>query len=361
MKADFREYREKRKSGFKSDEPRPKIPKKEIDEANDYPLELLIGRMYTIDDRGHGSYMRTIEHDSLVISRNRNRYFWYSRTDQSGDVEKGSPIDWCMRYMGMNFPQAVEYLRGIPGSRSPVYKHVKTWTPNKVVELDQDLYRKYHEGLNKRGYEWWGARGIPADIVDELFLGQTRWSYTIPVWDAFGTGKLVNMRHRRAAPGGLRYLPEKVITPDDPDGVYVPGAQLYVPRMKVLQNSPYFLWVTGEIKAIVCYVHGIPALATTAGCESWMIEWAELIGDREVYTIFDPGEEKQAKRVSEKMRTDGVKVTEVPTLPGDIDDLLVHGIKSQNELIHEVTGGRRTTVFDFDRDHNVGGERLPDQ
>jgi hypothetical protein len=90
-----------------------------------------------------------------------------------------------------------------------------------------------------------------------------------------------------------------------------------------------------------------------------MVEWAELIGDREVYTIFDPGEEKQAVRVSEKMRVDGVKVTEVPTLPGDIDDLLVHGIKSPNGLIHEVTGGRRTTVFDFDRDHYVGGEGLP--
>lgn len=63
---------------------------------------------------GHGRFVRGLRHDSLVVDRRRQAYFWNSMGEW-GDV-----IDWVMRHRRMEFREAIEYLArraGLPAPR----------------------------------------------------------------------------------------------------------------------------------------------------------------------------------------------------------------------------------------------------
>lgn len=60
--------------------------------------------------RKEGKYYRSVEHNSLIIGRDRKKWWWNSQ-----DVKGTTAIDYLMRVDGMAFPQAVHYLNGDSG------------------------------------------------------------------------------------------------------------------------------------------------------------------------------------------------------------------------------------------------------
>ncbi len=68
------------------------------------PLEDVMEAMGTGLQRGHGRYLRGMEHDSLVVDTHQQYYMWNS-ANESGDV-----IAWVMTRKNWEFKTAVEWL-----------------------------------------------------------------------------------------------------------------------------------------------------------------------------------------------------------------------------------------------------------
>ena len=65
-----------------------------------------------------GSVFILKEHDSFVIFPKTNSFCHYSRAKGDGYVG-GSPIDFCMEYMEMDFKEALTYLCDLAGYKPP--------------------------------------------------------------------------------------------------------------------------------------------------------------------------------------------------------------------------------------------------
>ena len=77
------------------------------------PIEQLVAEAPGFSLKGHGRYLTTQEHDSLIIDTHNNAYFWNSRAEQ------GDNISWVQNRNGWDFKSAIEYLCQRAGLAAP--------------------------------------------------------------------------------------------------------------------------------------------------------------------------------------------------------------------------------------------------
>ncbi len=148
----------------------------------------LVGQRYTLNEARHGKRLRTtIEHDSLVLNTETNRYTWYSKSGSNGRAEAGDVIDWCGRYM-LNygdawrsdnpamFREALCELARFTGQPEPEFRpedpaaKARRLTTEALLDLADDHYRRQY-AASPEAQQYAAGRGFTAETITRAHLG----------------------------------------------------------------------------------------------------------------------------------------------------------------------------------------------
>ena len=200
-------------------------------------LEDLIGRDYTVT--GNGRYLKTLEHDSLVIDTDSQVFYWNSR-ELYGDT-----YIWLTKVKGIPHEQAKKYKRELPSSVFD--RHVED-KKDAVVVLPDLVEIFYNIGKNHREY-WYDVRGYTEETVDGFRLGYsgTGW-HTIPI---FVEGAFRNFQCRREH--------SRIMRPWYRDMGALPF------NFGILNVCSEVYLTEGPVDAIMLRQHGLPAISQTSG------------------------------------------------------------------------------------------------
>jgi hypothetical protein len=209
----------------------------------------------------------------FAIYTNAGKQFWkcFSRSECGG----GDVIDFVMKWQGIKFPEAVEYLGGSRQiDRVEMAKLAADRAERAARELEIQIAKaqsvltdlrqaqawiRYHEQLDqhKEYRQMWNVRGIPDVWQDLWYLGYDPcftastpmglWktpSLSIPIFEEGNPNEPISVRHRLLNPPtpGDKYRPDRA------------GLKA-APFVADPENKPdNVLVVEGEIKAMVSYI-----------------------------------------------------------------------------------------------------------
>lgn len=191
------------------------------------------------------------------------------------------------------------------------------------VPLTEAKVLGFHQALmdNDDVLDWLlEHRGLTEEVVERYQLGWERATgrYTIPVRDA--EGQLVNLRrYKRDADGSLKMINWL--------GYGTPPRLFPVDQL----HNDDILVVEGELDALVCIAHGVPAVSGTHGSEYWDRQWSKLMEDKNVYISYDndKGGRTGAKKASHSLAPLAAKVAVLEPLmkehKSDVTDWFVRG------------------------------------
>lgn len=271
-------------------------------------IEEVIALTHKLKD--HNRYCVGIDHDSLIVDKERQLFYWNSRSI-SGNV-----IDWVIKILGYpDKESAISYLNSIE-----VSDHVFSDEPVKTFsKINQSLGVFYHRNLDEYSRKWWNNRGVydlekwgVGFCKDFIGLGPTS---TIPYYEK---GELVQLKHRlHEKKDKLRYISEQE------------GLGVWVYNIDNL-NKDRTIIVEGEIKAMVVEeILDIPAIG---------IPSVNVLPDRYIEKInmckniiiaLDP--DINTKNISWLRKIK--KYKEINSLPDKIDDLLVSSTQWKRKLL----------------------------
>lgn len=227
-----------------------------------------------------GRYVCGVNHNSLVVDRQKQAWFWNSR-GLSGDA-----ITWYQEIVnpGARFWEALEWLESLSGGLvTPARAYTPKTPPKPVDPLSVDLAVIYHAALleSEKGLAWWAKRGISLDSIKRWVLGfkPDHWrrgpSSTIPLLE---NGELRTIRNRiwNATGDDERYLPEKV------------GLGSWVFNSDIIEGADEITIFEGEIKCMVMNQLG-EAGVSISGCSNLPRHyWPEIAKVPKVYVCLDP-------------------------------------------------------------------------
>lgn len=117
-------------------------------------IEDVIGETAGFATTGHGRYMTTREHDSLVIDTH-NQSYWWNSAGEHGDV-----IEWLVKRKGIDFKAAMEHLCKRGGLADPVW--------DKQDPMQRIAARQREDALNVASdlfHQWLLADQVAMDYV----------------------------------------------------------------------------------------------------------------------------------------------------------------------------------------------------
>jgi hypothetical protein len=184
-------------------------------------------------------------------------------------------------------------------------------------------------------------RGLTEDTIREYKLG---WesdppAFTFPIYDA--QGELVNLVRRPwpDAPDGRKYVTLRGRNRHNG------GVELY-PRP--LPRGSWLL-VEGLLDALLGRQHGLPALTSTHGVDTFLDEWLPLVRGRRVAVMYDVGAEPIMHKRVEQLRAAGaqawpVELAKVLRQGKDLSDALTGDWTAQDilNLINRERKGARS-------------------
>src|SRR4030067_2414073 len=153
-------------------------------------LESLISKDYTIVGNENSRWAKTEEHDSLVIDREKQIFYWNSKNIV------GDAVTYLIRVKGHTFSEARRIL-----SEYKDFTDTYVYTIKGEGELqDVIAYPKlidifWEEGLKNRQY--WYNRLLNDDTINRFRLGYHDGWYTIPF---FMDGTFRNFQCRKDQP-----------------------------------------------------------------------------------------------------------------------------------------------------------------
>lgn len=225
----------------------------------------LIEQDYTLT--GHGRYLKTLEHDSLVIDTTRDLFFWNSR-EINGDA-----YVWLVKIKGMSPMEARRKLRELKTIDNRVYVSVDTPSGEEIVVYPKLVQVFWENG--KRHRDYWYARGISDQTVDRFQLGYSEGWYTIPF---FIDNSFVNFQMRRDSP-------EKRVKS------WYRGLGPMLWNRDLLKTSSSVIITESPTDAILLRQHGYPAVSHNAGAGFWISSWNKyFIDQKNIYIIYDNDE-----------------------------------------------------------------------
>ncbi len=224
-------------------------------------LEDIIGETYRIT--GYGRYLKTYEHDSLVIDTEKQVFYWNSK-DISGDA-----YDWLTKIKGLTRAETRVYLKDNSPDYLEYLQNVVTQEQKDVVVSERLVSSFYNLGRKYRDY-WKNVRGYTDATIDLFQLGYTGFWYTIPI---FENGRLRNFQCRH---------------PEGYQKVWYKHQGPLAFNLDFVKNKPWFCLTEGPPDAIMLMQHGIPAMSSTIGAGYFNPTWInKLRGAKRIYIIHD--------------------------------------------------------------------------
>lgn len=218
----------------------------------------LVGEDFTI--AGSGRYLKTYEHDSLVLDTERNIFYWNSKN------LFGDPYTWLTKVKGYSHTEAKRKIGTPLGRRFNLNRPAV-----RQVTISRKLLDSFFElGKHYRKY-WLEERGYTHSTVDLFRLGYTGTWYTIPI---IVDGKLRNFQCRQVNPKRVKYWYRGV------------GALPF--NVDSMKFTNWAVLTEGPVDAIMCVQNGIPAMASSVGAGHFNLGWLNELQSLEVlYAVFD--------------------------------------------------------------------------
>lgn len=223
-------------------------------------IEDLIGQDYELD--GHGRWLRSIKHDSLVVDTTNQVFFWNSR-----DIYYGTAFTWLIVVKQYDVATAMDMLKDI----SIILPRREYKKPLRTVVSYAPLVDIFFErGRNHREY-WYNKRGYTDKTIDDYKLGYTGEWYTIPI---YVDGEFVTFQCRKETPKRVK-------------GWYAGlGPQPF--NFSLLPMVSWVVLTEGPVDAIMLRQYDIPAVSQTGGSGYWNPAWNSKFMDFDaVYIVYD--------------------------------------------------------------------------
>lgn len=280
-------------------------------------------------------------HGDTTASANANLRtgLWHCKVCDMG----GSPIDFVMKFRGVDYraaleevgrlagmdpPSAAKRTNGAAGHPSPAAPAAPTTvTKGRLTEANVKAWAEAatrNPGLMQWLHE---HRGYSDETIARFQLGWDGSRVTIPVRDE--AGALVNVRrYERDSSDNRKMLPLMAGAGPDVTTRLFPGDPL--PDEVVV--------VEGEWDAIICQQEGIDARTITIGAGNWNPTFTPLFTGKLVTICYDNddagrrGAAKVARILSNVAR--GVRILQLPNLPekGDATDFFVEQARTGAEF-----------------------------
>jgi DNA primase len=237
----------------------------------------LIKEDYTI--KGRGQFLKTVEHDSLVIDTEKDIFFWNSKRI-SGDA-----YVWLTRIKGYTDKGAREYIKKHSSKAGlQIYTSITNERGETTTVYPKLVKLLWENGKGHRDY--WYKRGVNDSTCDRFQLGYFEGWYTIPI---FLDGALVNFQKRRDEP-------EKVILP------WYRGVGPVLFNSDILSMSSAVIITESPSDVLLLSQYGYPAVSHTAGAGYWSPKWTKYFTEqKEIFITYDNDEAGRfgARRVAE--------------------------------------------------------------
>lgn len=223
-------------------------------------LEKLVQEDFGLTLQGTG-WARAIEHDSLVIDRNKQIFHWNSENIH------GDAYIYLTRVRKLNHVTAKEYLRNA-GFNGTFIQEVREGAETIVYPKLIDVF---HENIWKEDRHYFHNRTITDETISRYKLGFYSGYYTIPI---YMDGVFKQIQLRRDSPKLIKNYYKNV------------GPLLFNSDILKLTDRIYF--TEGIIGAIVLGQAGIPAISMNIGCDGFMVDWVKyFIHQKEIFLLFD--------------------------------------------------------------------------
>ena len=288
------------------------------------PIEAIVARDFAL--KGNGRYKRGLEHDSLVVDLQTNRFYW-----NSAGVS-GNALDWLTKVKGLSYRNALEVMQKYSGlPLTNVLEKLEEPVPiyPKLLETFYDLGKSHRE--------YWYKRGINDDTIDHFKLGHTGKAHVIPV---INDGVLMNFQCRIGSGPGKKVWAWSRNRPAYPFNVDD-------------NTSDYVIMTEGLTDALAMYQIGLPTLSQSAGNMTWSRDWNKyIIKYNMVYLIYDNDTAgiKGSYRVGKQLLNRAYIMYWPSYFPDkyDVNKLLLHlGEEEAREFIEQVLMSNAIHISDL--------------
>lgn len=223
-------------------------------------LETLVEQDFGLELNGQ-RWARAEEHDSLIVDRERDIFYWNSR-DLRGDA-----YIYLTRVRGLSHDAAKEMLKAF-GFSGTFIQEIKdgqeTIVYPKLVEV-------FHENLLEGDRTYFYNRTLTDETIARFQLGFHNGFYMIPITQ---DGILKNFQCRRDSPKLIKQYYKHV------------GPLLF--NSEILKIVDKVFISEGLIGTMVLSQHGLPSVSMNMGCDSFAPEWIKYFPRiKEIYLLFD--------------------------------------------------------------------------
>lgn len=263
-------------------------------------LENLIAKDYTIVGSEGSKWAKTVEHDSLVIDKEKNVFFWNSRQIV------GDALVWLTKVKGYSFAEARKILTEYKDYEATFVYTIKSQkTDEDVVVYPKLVDIFWEQGLQNRNY--WYKRLLTDETIDKYRLGYHNGWFTVPVYidDTFR-----NFQCRQD-------VPSKKIRPWY-RGV---GALLY--NSDILHLVSDIIITEGTVDAILLNQLGFPAVSHTMGTNFDRRWYKYFLKQKNITYIADYDEAgvRTSYKVADILDKERVKVLTFEGFPEKFDTI----------------------------------------
>jgi len=274
----------------------------------------LVGNKFTIT--GSGNYLRTEEHNSLVIDLANDIFYWNSRSIV------GDAYVWLTEVEGYTPTDAKEAIRNLDKGHQ-VFVSIKTVKGEDICVYPKLVGIFWENGKNNRDY--WYKRGFTDDLIDRFQLGYTDGWYTIPI---FMDGTFLNFQIRRDEPH------KKILS-------WYRGVGGILFNSDILKMTSEVVITESPTDAMLLNGKGIPAVSHNGGAGYWNTAWFKYFMKQDkIYIAYDNDEagRKGAIKVAKEL---GVYRCYTYTFSDyeagyDVGDWVLHNFdKSFGQLLEE--------------------------
>lgn len=229
-------------------------------------LKKLVGSRFNVV--GSGRYLKTLEHDSLVIDTEKDYFYWNSKGI------RGTPLDWLVKIENFPLNTAKEILNSLLFAVTEYDLKEEKAEENQSFDLNEDIVEYFYEnGLTNR--EYWYKRKFTDRIIEEFKLGYYNGWYTIPI---YVDGKLRNISMRRD-------FPRKAVKS------FKKGVGPLPFNFDIIKHFSKIYFVEGPTDVISMVQNGLPAVCTNSGTHFFDDSWLHyFINVKTIFILFDNDE-----------------------------------------------------------------------
>lgn len=287
---------------------------------NNSLLEKLISKDFHIT--GEGRWGSTEEHDSLVIDRERDIFFWNSKEIF------GTALDWLTKVKGYSINEAVKQLEN--EDKRAILPLIRDKAVESVCPQLVNIF--WEDGKDNRNY--WYERKLTDETIDKFKLGFHRGWNTLPIF----VGSLFrNFQMRRDTPT------KRILS-------YYRGVG------QLLINSGILLYVNevviteGPVDALLLTQEGLPALSHNGGSHGWKGAWFKnFMNQKKIYYIADNDKAgiSGAKRIANNLGQHRVRILFFEDKPEGYDTVDFFREGGTIDKLKEMLYNRSKYVFEL--------------